>query len=180
LQPLQRVLGCVGHFKQNHLLGGVLEPLRLKPLPVPGAPCLLARVDPSVAQHHRRDRLALATQVVHRGLAGADQFPDGLVPLVGDPDRRELAGSMQAGQLRGVPPVGFHPVARLARDERGRDHRAAVAHRDQLPVEPVARRPSFVAEMQPAMALGELGNHPAHGSRVRIDLAQIPNFASSP
>ncbi|WP_235925136.1 hypothetical protein, partial [Roseomonas harenae] len=36
------------------------------------------------------------------------------------PDRRQLAGPMQAGQRRRVPPIGLDPLAGLARDEARR------------------------------------------------------------
>jgi hypothetical protein len=101
-----------------------------------------------VLQQQRRDDLPLAPQVFDRGLARSYQVAHGLVPLVGHPDRGQLASPQQAGQLHGVAPVGLHLVARLARDQGWRDDGALVAKADHLPVQPVARRAGFIADIQ--------------------------------
>jgi hypothetical protein len=54
-------------------------------------------------------------------VAGADEIAQRLARLVGDPDRGEIAGAQQPGELGRVPAVGLHPVAGPGRDERRRD-----------------------------------------------------------
>ena len=66
----------------------------------------------------------------------------------GNPDRRQLAGAVQPGEVDRVAPVGFDPIAGLARDQRGRNDNVVVAGRRQLTLNAVAARSSLVAKSQ--------------------------------
>lgn len=140
---------------------------------MPGAPGLLAGITPPIPQHHRRNRLPLAPQVVHRSLPRTNQLADSLVCLIGHPDRGELASPQQPCELRCIAAVRLHPVARPARDQRGRDHCALVTHSDQLPVKPIPGWASLVAEVEPRMTLPEPVYHPTDGRGVSLDLTKI-------
>jgi hypothetical protein len=64
----------------------------------------------------------------------------------GDIDRGKITRARQAGQLHGVPAVGFDAVAGLLRDQGGGDDPAVIAFFGEIPVEPVATRAGFVDE----------------------------------
>jgi hypothetical protein len=53
-----------------------------------------------------------------------------------------------------------------------------MAERDDLPIEPVTTRPSFVAERQLAVLLGQPSDHFRHGVSATRNLAQEPRFAA--
>jgi hypothetical protein len=55
--------------------------------------------------------LAPALQILLGGLTGAGQIVHCLMPFVGHPHGRELAGARQLGQAERIPLVGLHPVA---------------------------------------------------------------------
>jgi len=140
-------------------------------------PGLLARERPALAQHHRRDRLALAAQVRDGRVPRANQVTHGLVRLVRHPHRGKFAGTQQACELLGVAPVGLDPVTRLARDQRRRNDGARVTKLGQLPIEPVAGWTCLVTEVQPSVPLLQLGHQTAHALRVSADLAEVSDLA---
>ncbi len=90
--------------------------------------------------------LARPAQGAHRRRAGQHQVAHGLVVGVGNPDRRQLAGTSQLGQAQGVAPVGLDPIAGTARDQRGRHHCAVVPEPPQGPIDPVTARTCLAAE----------------------------------
>jgi hypothetical protein len=90
--------------------------------------------------------LAGAAQIAHRFLLG-----------VGNPDRRQLAGTVQPSQAQAVSPVGLDPFAGLARNQRWRHHRTVVTGRHNPPVQLISARASLVAQPQPL----------AHGTQPR-------------
>jgi hypothetical protein len=132
-----------------------------------------------VLEHEGAHLLAVHAQALHRGGAGPDEVAHRLVALVGHPHGRELAGAQQAGQGGRVPAVGLDPVARLPRDERGRDHDAGVAEVGDEAVETVAGRAGLVAKVD-ALVLGREALHePAHALRRRIDLSEEAHLAAT-
>jgi hypothetical protein len=46
-----------------------------------------------------------------RRQTGARKVAHGLMPLVGHPDRGELAGAQQLGEADGIAPIPLHAVA---------------------------------------------------------------------
>ena len=96
--------------------------------------------------------------------------------LVGNPHRRQLTRPQQTGKLLRIAPVRLYPVARSAWDQRRRHHRATMAERRQLPVEPAAGRPRLIAKVKPPVALLQFGNKSAHALGVGADLAEIPHL----
>jgi hypothetical protein len=80
-------------------------------------PRRFAGIYPTEAQHHRDDLLALALEILLRRHTGAREIAHGLVPLVGYPDRSELARAQQLGQAHRIAPVRLHPVAGFLGDK---------------------------------------------------------------
>jgi hypothetical protein len=70
---------------------------------------------------------------------GANEISHSFVTLVGNPDRRELAGPQSPGERKRVSTVRLNPVARLSWDQRRSDNHAIVAKRLDEPVEAVTR-----------------------------------------
>jgi predicted metal-dependent hydrolase len=71
-------------------------------------------------------------EIAQRIFTGSTEIPDGCVRDLRDIDRREITRAHQTGQLDGVTTVGFHPIARLLRDERwGND--LSVVEQDRKP-----------------------------------------------
>src|SRR4051812_18773729 len=139
-----------------------------------------AGIDPSVAQQKGLQMLALRAQVRHRGLTGPHQLAHGLMPGVGDPDPGEFAGAMQPGQGDGIPAIGFDALARSLRDQRGSNDGAVMPEGGDLPLQPIAGGPGLVAEQQPAVLAGELGNQPSHRLWRMVDVAQEAYLALAP
>jgi hypothetical protein len=157
----------------------MVERLPLQPAPVQRAPGLPAGIRASVLQQQRGDRLALAAQVLDGRLAAPHQVAHRLVRLVRHPDRGQLPGPQQARQRHRIAPVRLHPVARLARDERGRHHRAGVAERHDLAVEPVPGRAGLVADMQPPVPRRQARDQLSHRLGAGVDLAEVTHLAPS-
>lgn len=103
------------------------------------------------------------------------------------PNGRQLARPMQLRQHGRVAPVGLHPVARLHRNERGRDDHAVMSEFGQLAMEAMAARPRLVGaavRRSPAsrQACGRdragSGSCPSAGPRPRVLLALQPPRSS--
>jgi hypothetical protein len=98
------------------------------------------------------------------GLATAQQIADGFLGLVRHMDSRQLAGAKQPDELDRVATIGLDPLAWTPwRQCRGNDLTRDAARGD-LPVEVVARDPSFVtgrdgslAHQSPKQPLDQMG-----------------------
>ena len=97
----------------------------------------------------------------------------------GHPSRGELAGSQQSGELHRIAPVHPHLVARLARDQPWRDHRALVPEFDELAIEPVAGRAELAAKMELIVTLLKLGHEPADAPGIGSNLTDVAHFPSA-
>ena len=124
--------------------------------------------------------LALRTQVRHCGLTGPHQLAYCFMPRVGDPDLGEFAGAMEPGQGEGIPAIGLDALARPLRDQRRSDDGAVVPEGRDLPLQPIAGRPGLVAEQQPAVPAGELGDQPPHRLWRMVDIAQEAHLTLAP
>jgi len=71
-----------------------------------------AIVDPSVTQQKRQQLLALAAKILRCGRARPDKIADRFVHRVRHPNRRQITGTQQPGQRRGITPIGLDPLAR--------------------------------------------------------------------
>jgi hypothetical protein len=162
---------------EHDLLGRVLEAEPGQPAPVRRRPGLAAGEHPVVAQQEALELLPGPTHRLHRGRARPHQVAHRLVRRVGHPHPGQLPGPQQARQREGVAPVGLHPVAGPARDQRGRHHRAVVAQRGDLPVQAVAARAGLVADPEPAVLLAEPLDQAPHGLRLVGDLTMEPHRA---
>ena len=84
----------------------LLEGLSSEPATVPPSPVFAGLVGAAMPQQEREQLLACPHQL-QRGVGpGAHQVANRLVHLVGDPNRRQVAGAMQDRQLLRVAPVG--------------------------------------------------------------------------
>ena len=124
---------------------------------------------------------------------GRLQIPQGLFPrptqvadrciVEGrDIDRGEVPGAHEPGQLHGVPSVGFHPVARLFRNQRGSDHPADVVFFGQITIEPIPTWTGFIDKDEvfglglqlPNQGVDVTGSSPSFGPS--LVLAQSANI----
>ena len=92
--------------------------------------------------------VARPQMVFLRGLPRADEVPQRLVGGIGHPHRRQIARPITARQLQCVPPIGFHPIARLHRHQRRRDDLTAHAEAGQLPIHHIPGGARLVAGPQ--------------------------------
>lgn len=77
---------------QCYLMRRMIEPLLLQPVQIPHRPAFLARIDVPVLEHEGTYLLPINPQRLDSGRAGANEISHSFVTLVGNPDRRELAG----------------------------------------------------------------------------------------
>src|SRR3954452_11413090 len=168
------------YSRRTRILGWMLEAEVGEPPGMDLGPGPGAAVDPPVAQQKGLQMLALGAQVRHRGLTGAHQFADSLMARIRHPDGGQLAGAMQAGQGDGIPAIGLDALARPLRDQRGSDDSAIVPEGADLPLQSIAGRPGLVAEQEPAVLAGELGDQPPDRLWGMVDVAQEAHLALAP
>jgi len=156
----------------------MFEALLAQPADMSPRPGFAARKDPIVAEQKRGQLLALHSQVEHRPLAGSDQVTHGLVRLVGNPDRGQFAGAVQARQRDGVAPVGLDPVTGADGDHRGCDHITLVSQGRQLTVQTVATGPGLIAEVQALVPGRQFLDQTVHGIGRTVDIAVETNFTA--
>ena len=123
----------------DHVLGSSAAERRLT---TRASGCQAVRAETAVPDPKRAYGGAGVARILMRGLAA-----------IRHPYRGQLARPQQTGQLHRIAPVGLHPVARPARDQRRGNHSTTVPQGDKLAIQPVARRSRFVAQMQLAMPL---------------------------
>jgi len=100
--------------------------------------------------------------------------------FVRNPHRRQFTRAQQAGQLKSIPPIRLDPIARPPRDQRRRNNTAFMTQLDDLPMQPIAGRPSLITEMKLGMPFRQLGDHPTHRCRVGVNLAKNRTSPSRP
>jgi hypothetical protein len=93
------------------------------------------------------------------------------------PDRRQLAGPVQPGQRRRVPPVDLDPLARPARNETWGNHHTVVATVPELPVDPVAAGSGLVGKAQRPTATDEPEHQLVERCRIVRELPHEPHLA---
>ncbi|MBB5353303.1 hypothetical protein HNR46_003558 [Haloferula luteola] len=81
---------------------------------------------------------------------------------------RGHAASGRAGELGGVALVGFDPVARAFRDERGRDDLATHAHLQEPAGDPETAAAGLVADVDVGELATLLFGDAAHGALQRV------------
>lgn len=109
----------------------LVEPLCGHP-PVEGlGPPSAARRGAAVAEQEAPDPLAGPPPVVLEILSDPHQVPERLLFGGGDPDRGELAGAVELGQVACVEPVGLHSLPGATRGERRSDDVAGHAEASQ-------------------------------------------------
>jgi hypothetical protein len=143
-------------------------------------PMTAAGVNPAVAQQEGQELLAFAAQIVRCRIACPDQIAHRLVNRVGHPHPGQLAGPMQPRQRHRIPPVGLDPFSRPLWDQRRSDHQAGVPQSLDLPIQPVSGRPRLIAEMQLAIAAGQLADQPLHRFRRTRHFAEKAHLATAP
>jgi hypothetical protein len=76
------------------------------------------------------------------------EIAHGLIFELREIDRGKIPRARQAGQLHGVPAIGFDAIAGLFGNQRGRHHPAIVVFLGQIALEPIATGTGFVDEDQ--------------------------------
>src|SRR5271166_232618 len=155
----------------------VAEVLARQPFAMRAAPGLLAGIDASQTQKECARLLALDPEVGGGRRPRPHEIAHRLVPLVRRPDSGQFAGPQQARQAQRVAAIGLDPVARLARNERGRDNPARVPELADQPIKTVAGWPRLVTEHQLAVLGREAPNELRHRGLARLDLAEKPRLA---
>jgi len=102
---------------EHDLIGWTFEILLLKPTSISGAPVLLAREDPAMAEQKRAHLLLVHTDCLDRGGSRSNQIPHRFMHRIRNPYGRQLAGPQQACKRGGIAPVRLYPVARLTGDQ---------------------------------------------------------------
>jgi hypothetical protein len=145
-------------------------------------PRALAGVTIAVAQQEGFELRPAAPQVLHGVGARPAEVAHGLVAGGGHMHRGQLTGPVQAGQLARVAPVGLHPVATAARDQRRRhdgamDFQLGAAAREDEP-----GRSRFVTDPQFGARMGflQFGEHPLQSVQIVGDGAIGAGFAAAP
>src|SRR5215470_5624780 len=137
-------------------------------------PMLAAAVDPAVTQQKCKKLLTLFANVRGRSVPRPDEIPDRLMDRVRDPNRGQFSCAKQPRQGHRIASVGLDPVSRLLGNQRRRHHSALVTQRYNLPIEPITRWSSFVADPYLLILACQLLDHPLNRRRCAIDLAEIP------
>ena len=88
---------------------------------------------------------------------------------------------MQPGQLARVAPIGLHPVAGAARDQRGGDHRAVDLELRAAAREDEPRWPRLVTDAQfgPGTGLLQFGQDLLQGMQIVGDAAVAAGLAAT-
>lgn len=95
---------------EHNLLRWVLEAERRQPAPVGNRPPLLPRKSTAVPQKKRLKVLPRLPEDPHRCCPRADKIAHDFMCGIRNPDRRQLARTMQFRQHYRIPAVGFHTV----------------------------------------------------------------------
>jgi hypothetical protein len=138
-----------------------------------------AGVNSAVAQQEGEQLLAFAAQIVRCRLACPDEIAHRLVNRVRHPHPGQFAGPEQPRQYHRIAPVGLDPLARPLRDQGRRDHQAGVPESLDLAIQPVSGWPRIVAQMQLAIAAGQLADQPLHRRRRVRHLTEKPHLAAA-
>ena len=88
-----------------------------------------------MAEEKFREAMAGAQEIGANVLATTQEIACRFFLLSGNVNRRQGAGAIEDGQLRGIAAVGFHAIARAARNQRGGDHVTRHAVRGQRALE---------------------------------------------
>jgi hypothetical protein len=107
----------------------------------PGSPARVPDVRPEQEGFQTKlGRFEITDGVFTRAGEVADRF----IVYLGDIDGGQITRAHQPRQLHGVAAVGFHPLARLFRNQGGGGDPAAMAFVRQIAREPVATRSRFI------------------------------------
>jgi hypothetical protein len=110
---------------------------------------------------------------------GSNQIPQRFVRGVWNPDRRQVAGSVEDRQLLRIAPVSLDPLAGLVWNHRRRGHDTLVSQGCELAVYPIPTTARFIAEIKLAMP-SKLLRHLGHGLRRVRNHTDEPHWPTSP
>src|SRR5688500_1986541 len=136
-----------------------------EPPEVRGAPVGAVAVDEPAPGQELEAVVARLEDLALEGLPAADDVTDALLGLGGNPDWRELAGAVIAGEVGGVALVVFPLDARALRDEGGREHVAGVAPLPERAVQDVSGATGLAANAELAV--------PRHPVEEPLELRQV-------
>jgi hypothetical protein len=145
--PRHCLIHSVQVILQRVLLGGVVKRLIRKPSTVHLSPAFAGRGEVSpILKQVALNVLPISPNVKNRRLPRPNQVADRFVRFVGNPDRCQLTGAQQPGELRCVSVIILDPLARFARYSGWGGYFARFASLRQMPQYAIATRASFVHE----------------------------------
>ena len=104
------------------------------------------RVVQATPQQQLAQAMPTPLQIFPRIIPRARQVPHGLVFGRRRLDRRQQPRTPQFRQLARIAAIRLHPLARLPRNQRRRDHVTAHTRRRHLPLQRVATRPGLIED----------------------------------
>src|SRR5574337_356847 len=162
---------------EGDLLRGVRQLHAGEPAQVRGRPRGLAGVADAVAQQQRFEAMARAALLAHRVLARTHHVAHRLVDQFGHAHRAQVVRARQAGQRDCVAPISLDPLARCARDRRGRGHLALDAMACEVAPDDESPRTGLVHHVQPPTAADEPAQRLVQRAQVPANLPQVANLA---
>jgi hypothetical protein len=99
---------------------------------------------------------------------------------IGDPDRRQLASTVQLGQHSSVAAIGLDPISSLGRNQRRSHDDAVMPASAQQPMQPIATRASLVTDAQPTTAVAQSLCQLQQDLDAVLDNADLADFAVAP
>ena len=127
------------------ILGRLVEPLCLQPLPVTCTPGLFARISPAIPQHHMKRSPGACGEVVNRCLTPIGSARKSLMCFI----RPQTSVSSPARSNRASCIASHRFVLTLSPGFRGIIDGATMPHLRQLPIQTIPRGSGFIAEVQP-------------------------------
>ena len=99
-----------------------------------------------MTQQKLAELMTRACAIFQGCLPTTHQGPEGFVGFIRDPNGGQFPGSQQSGQLTSVSLIGLDSVRRPSGNQTRGHHLTIEVQTGQEPIEPIATRPSFVAE----------------------------------
>jgi len=129
---------------------------------------------------HQFGRIRKASQIADFGYEGCRGEPvdaaQGLLGLIGHPDRGQLTRPKQSRQCQAVPAIRLDPVAWLFRDQRGGNDLTILAQVLQLPIQDIPAWAGLAAERKAGPLLSQPPHQLHHLLRGVGDLAVVAHL----
>ena len=111
-----RISLSLQHLLKGYLMRRMSKTLTLQPSAISHRPRLGPMIDPPVAQHKRRNKLALVPLVLCGAFSSANQVAHCLMCFVGHPDRRQLPSTQKPGKSNGIQAICLYALTSTHRN----------------------------------------------------------------